>query len=55
MHHTFNPESQLYPELHEKKHDQLVKGGDSSSLLHLHETPPGVLCSALGTTNIERT
>ncbi|GAB0181615.1 mitochondrial enolase superfamily member 1 [Grus japonensis] len=42
-----SPESQPYPGLHHKKCGQQVKGGDSASLLHSHEIPPGVLCPAL--------
>ena len=37
-----------YPGLHQKKRDQQIKEGDSPHLLHSHETPPGVLRSALG-------
>jgi len=42
-----NPEGQPYPGLHQEKHDQKVKGGDSAPLLRFGETPPGVLCPAL--------
>ncbi|GAB0182855.1 mitochondrial enolase superfamily member 1 [Grus japonensis] len=31
-----------------KTFDQEVKGGDSAPLFHSHETPPAVLCPALG-------
>ncbi|GAB0175815.1 hypothetical protein GRJ2_000046700 [Grus japonensis] len=43
-----SPESQPCPGLHQKKRDQQVEGGDSAPLLHSGETPPGVLCPALG-------
>ncbi|GAB0185617.1 cAMP-dependent protein kinase inhibitor alpha [Grus japonensis] len=45
---TCSLESQLYPGLHQKKCDQQVEGGDSRPLLYSGETPPGVLCPALG-------
>ena len=43
-----SPESQLYLGLHQKKCGQQVEGGDSALLLHSGETPPAVLCPALG-------
>ncbi|GAB0185860.1 triadin [Grus japonensis] len=38
-----SPESKLCPGLHQDKHDQQAKGGDSPLLLHSCETPPGKL------------
>ena len=43
-----SPESQLYPRLHQKQHDQHGEGGDSFPLRCSHETLLGVLHSALG-------
>ena len=40
---TCSLESQPYPGLHQEKHDQQVKGGDSAPLLCSCETPLGVL------------
>jgi len=37
-------ESQPYPGLHQKKHCQQVKGGDSAPLVRSRETPLGLLC-----------
>ena len=48
-----SPESQPYPGLHQKKHNQQVEGEDSAPLLCSPETPPGGLCSALGPTTEE--
>jgi len=42
-----SPEGQPYPGMHQEKRGQQVKGGDSASLLHSGETPPGVLRPAL--------
>jgi len=41
-------DSQLYPGLHPQQRGQQVEGGDSPTLLHSCETPPRVLCQALG-------
>ena len=42
-----SPESQLYPGLHQEKNGQQVEGGNSVTVLHSGEIPPGVLCPAL--------
>ena len=40
---SHSPESQLYPRLHQKKHDQQVMGDDPAPLLSTGEVSPGVL------------
>lgn len=42
------------PGLPQNKHGQKVKEGDSPLLLHLSETSPGVLCTALESSAQER-
>ena len=49
-----SPEGQPYPGLHQEKHGQQVKEGDSAPLLCSRETLPGILCSALGPPTQER-
>jgi len=39
-------ESQPYSGLHQMQCGQQVEGGDSATLLHSGESPPGVLCPA---------
>jgi len=45
---------QLYPGPQQKQSGQQVEGGDSATLLCSGETPPGVLCPALGPSAQER-
>ena len=42
------PEGQMYPGLHQEKHDNQAEGDDSTPLLCSCDTPPGVLCPVLG-------
>jgi len=42
-----SPESKPYPGLHQEKHGQQGKGGDSAPLLSFGETSPGVPHPAL--------
>lgn len=49
-----SPKSQPRPRLHQKRHDQEVKGGDSPPLLYSCETSPGALCPALVSPTQER-
>jgi len=44
---AYNPESQPYHGLHQKKHGKQIKGGGSASQLHSGESQPGVLRPAL--------
>jgi len=44
---TCSLEGQLYPGLHQEKHDQQVKRGDSAPLLCFHDIPPRVLHTVL--------
>ena len=48
-----SPESQLCPGLHQEQCDQQGEGGDAPPLLHSRETPPTVLCPALGPSTSE--
>jgi len=45
---THSPQGQPYPELHQKKCDQHVKGSDSAPLLHSGDISPGILHPDLG-------
>ena len=45
---AFNPESQLYPGLHQKNCGQQVEGGDPACLLCEGKVSPGVLCFGAG-------
>ncbi|PKU45531.1 rna-directed dna polymerase from mobile element jockey- hypothetical protein [Limosa lapponica baueri] len=49
-----SPEGQSHPGLHQKKHGQQVKGGDSAPLLCSCDTPPGVLPPASESSAQER-
>ena len=51
---THSLESQPHPGLHQKKHVQQVKGGDSAPLLRSGETSPGVLRPAVEPSAQER-
>ena len=42
-----SPESQPYPGLHQKEHDEQVEGGGPAPLLCSRETSLGVLCAVL--------
>jgi len=45
---TRSPEDQPYPGLHQMQRGQQVEGGDSAPLLCSGESPPQILCPALG-------
>ena len=49
-----SPESQPYPGLHQKKHNQQVEGGDSAPLLSAGEASPGVVCPNMESSVQER-
>ena len=48
-----SPESQPYPGLHQKEHDQQVKGGDPAPLPCSRETLLGVLYTVLVSSTYE--
>ncbi|PKU42853.1 rna-directed dna polymerase from mobile element jockey-like [Limosa lapponica baueri] len=48
VYEKLNMSAQVHPGLPQKKCGQQVEGGDYARLLLSHETPPGVLCPALG-------
>ena len=50
-----SPESQPYPGLHQKKHDQQAEGGDAPPLFCFHESSTWSTASSSGTLSIRRT